>query len=1128
MPRSLLPKSHLYPLVWTTSLLLISPMFLASSGWAQSITAAPDGTGTTITINGNIYHIEGGTQAGTNLFHSFQNFGLNTGEIADFFSQPNIINIFGRITGGNASIIDGLIQANPNLYLMNPAGIVFGANAQLNVGGDFFATTAEQICFEESCFNSVGLNNYHVLAGSPTTLSFLQSQPGGLINAGTLEVLKGKSIHLSGGTVVNLGQIGAPGGNATMAAIPGERRVRLSQPGNLLSVEITDEVLTTGIDPLALPELLATTPEHLQAKVVSAPLGNIAIGGEITAEHIDLYATGQVTPNEPNLVQGDIRVIRFSETGENPFQAVFIDRRTDNPEALLYGAEAGTVAQIIEKDEQGIAEISEQLAVISEAVGELESVAIVAEGNAGNFWLGNQWIRAGNITDYQAQLQTWESALTSNADILLYSCLTALGTTGETLIASLANLTGADVAASINATGSANYDADWNLEHSTGDIEASNPFTGTTLADWEGKLLTRTITNNADSGTRTLRDALTDNSGGFALPVTDGDTIVFNLAGSANTITLSSEILWTTDNLTLDGANAGGAEVVVDGNNATRLFNISAANATIENITLQRGNAGNGGAIRGGSGALTLNNVQVLNNSASAIGGVGGGIYSDGDVTLNNSVLTGNSSGFWGGGLFNSRIMANIVLNNSTIAHNSAVLGGGIVAQANNLTLDNTDVVDNTVSSNGGGIFANSTTLIVNNGSTIARNSAGPLGGGILSAGAGRMTVNDSSISNNSAVQDGGGIHGSGLWAFNNATVSGNFAGNNGGGISSSIAIVTLNHSSLSGNSAGNHGGGIYNRINLTLTASTISGNSSAVNGGGIFARGNATLYNATLSGNAANQHGGGIYANGTVNLHNATVAFNTANADNAGGGNGGGIAIQGTHNHTFANSIIANNGALSGPNADIFADFSSSTLYNNLIQATTGITGATLTPNFNGHIIGQDPQLAPLANNGGSTPTHRLLPGSPALNAGNNTQIPAALTTDQAGQSRILEGTVDIGAYEGVATVLEPAAPSPETTAIATIPLDFTPLDPLNALDKLSRETISRDRVSDLLANNQICEAIITLDQLHTQTIEQHLGRFESRKPMTCAEMQQRLPDDAVLLYIFAQTDKLHLITLR
>ncbi|WP_204101727.1 MULTISPECIES: filamentous hemagglutinin N-terminal domain-containing protein, partial [Spirulina sp. CCY15215] len=94
--------------------------------------AAPDGTGTIINYNGNTYHINGGTQAGANLFHSFQEFGLNPQEIANFLSNPDILNVVGRVTGGNPSIIQGLIQltgGNSNLFLMNPSGWVFTQGA---------------------------------------------------------------------------------------------------------------------------------------------------------------------------------------------------------------------------------------------------------------------------------------------------------------------------------------------------------------------------------------------------------------------------------------------------------------------------------------------------------------------------------------------------------------------------------------------------------------------------------------------------------------------------------------------------------------------------------------------------------------------------------------------------------------------------------------------------------------------------------------------------------------------------------------------------------------------------------------------------------------------------------------
>nr|MCU0516512.1 filamentous hemagglutinin N-terminal domain-containing protein [Oscillatoria sp. Prado101] len=139
-----------------SSLLLIVSLFgsLASAKPALAqvppITPAPDGTGTTVTPEGNTFNIQGGSLSsdGANLFHSFQKFGLSSGETANFLSNPDIRNILGRVVGGDASYINGLIQVsggNSNLFLMNPAGILFGPNASLNVPASFTATTATGI-----------------------------------------------------------------------------------------------------------------------------------------------------------------------------------------------------------------------------------------------------------------------------------------------------------------------------------------------------------------------------------------------------------------------------------------------------------------------------------------------------------------------------------------------------------------------------------------------------------------------------------------------------------------------------------------------------------------------------------------------------------------------------------------------------------------------------------------------------------------------------------------------------------------------------------------------------------------------------------------------------------------------
>jgi large exoprotein involved in heme utilization and adhesion len=105
---------------------------------------------------------------------------------------------------------------------MNPAGIIFGSNARLNVPASFTATTATGIGFGSNWFSASGPNDYAALVGTPNSFAFTLSQPGAILNAGDLAVESGKNLTLLGGTVVNTGKLSAPGGNITVAAVPGE------------------------------------------------------------------------------------------------------------------------------------------------------------------------------------------------------------------------------------------------------------------------------------------------------------------------------------------------------------------------------------------------------------------------------------------------------------------------------------------------------------------------------------------------------------------------------------------------------------------------------------------------------------------------------------------------------------------------------------------------------------------------------------------------------------------------------------------------------------------------------------------------------------------------------------------
>jgi filamentous hemagglutinin family protein len=181
------------------------------------------------------------TKNGQNLSHSFQEFNLNVGQVANFISNPKIQNILGRINGGNPSVIDGLLQVsggNSNLFLLNPSGIIFGQNATLNVPAAFTATTANGVAFGNGWFSATGANDYKVLNGAPTGFAFSGSQSGAIVNAGNLAVGFGQSLSLLGGTVVSTGQLSAPNGQVTVSAVPETSYVKLSQPGQLLSLEV--------------------------------------------------------------------------------------------------------------------------------------------------------------------------------------------------------------------------------------------------------------------------------------------------------------------------------------------------------------------------------------------------------------------------------------------------------------------------------------------------------------------------------------------------------------------------------------------------------------------------------------------------------------------------------------------------------------------------------------------------------------------------------------------------------------------------------------------------------------------------------------------------------------------------
>ena len=204
--------------------------------------------------------ITGGTRAGSNLFHSFRQFSVPTGGRAYFNNSTDVQNIFSRVTGSSRSVINGVLQANgtANLFLLNPNGIRFGENARLNLGGSFFATTADQISFaDQSRFSTVQPEQSLLTVSIPTGLQF-GSRPGSIVSHAPMIVQPEQRIALiangltldDSSLVANSGSIelGSVAPGSSVSLTPNRSRFNLDYGGqNFSDIAILNgSVITTS------------------------------------------------------------------------------------------------------------------------------------------------------------------------------------------------------------------------------------------------------------------------------------------------------------------------------------------------------------------------------------------------------------------------------------------------------------------------------------------------------------------------------------------------------------------------------------------------------------------------------------------------------------------------------------------------------------------------------------------------------------------------------------------------------------------------------------------------------------------------------------------------------------------
>ncbi|WP_392480869.1 filamentous hemagglutinin N-terminal domain-containing protein [Nostoc sp. C110] len=308
------------------NLSLIGAIYISAIGNSNvQAQITPDGTLNTAVSGSNSYNITGGTVVSNNLFHSFSQFSIPTGGSATFSHNSNIQNIFSRVTGNSISYINGSINTNSgvNLFLLNPAGIIFGANASLNVGGSFVGTTANSIQFADGNEFSTNITKSPLLTmsvpiglqlgGNPGTISVQgvgnnsrlnpTTSVSGLTSTNGLQVLPEKTLALIGGDLVlDSSFLSAPGGRIELGSITqGSANIHLTPQALTFSYpSIGSSFGNIQMSQRAVASVRGTSPGSIQLQGKQIDLRD---GSLLVVQNLGNSKAGDITVNATESLQ---------------------------------------------------------------------------------------------------------------------------------------------------------------------------------------------------------------------------------------------------------------------------------------------------------------------------------------------------------------------------------------------------------------------------------------------------------------------------------------------------------------------------------------------------------------------------------------------------------------------------------------------------------------------------------------------------------------------------------------------------------------------------------------------------------------------------------------------------------
>jgi filamentous hemagglutinin family protein len=688
---------------------------------------------------GNTFNITGGTQAGSNLFHSFQQFSVPTDGAAIFNNATHIQNIFGRVTGGSVSNIDGIIRASgiANLFLINPSGIIFGQKASLDIKGSFVGTTANAIGFgNQGFFSASAPNNPELLTINPSALLFNQIATAPIQNnsvaqaepdpLGTdvlgLRVPDGHSLLLVGGDIsMNGGRLNAYGGQLELGGVRSTGTVGLNVDGNLLR--------------LSFPQNL----ERAEISLTNDSQLNVSDGGNINVTTDSLFLS-----NGARLV-----TLSFGQTNAGNVNINARDRVLFDGKASDGLNASGIISKVLEPSNANGGDISIKAGALSLTNGAAIFVNTDGIGNTGSVMINTHdsvSLNGSNISNIVSEkgkgnggvisINTGSLSLTNGSQF--FTDTNGMGNSGGVIINArdtvLLDVTqGNDISAIFSRVQSGGVGKGGDIRITTGSLLMNN-----------GSALYADIFGQGDGANVIIKARNNVSFNGRLNPKTA--TGIFNTVqksgkGNSGEIRISSDSFSMSNGALLTASTYGqgdAGKVII---NARERISLDTGSAILSTVGINAG--GKGTEIRMSARELVLNDFARVNVSTDGQRSAGSINITANSLSLTKlSELNAITNRFGDAGNITINASNRIFLDNSKIKVTSEGTGqaGNITIQAGNLTLNNIGLIlASTSGTQGGDIKINlKDFLLLRQGSQISTSAGTQRAGGD----GGNITIN--------------------------------------------------------------------------------------------------------------------------------------------------------------------------------------------------------------------------------------------------------------------------------------------------------------------------------------------------------------------------------------------------